>query len=104
MFGRAIVWVRSAPPKFAPPSSAQERSAQPTPRFLPEGRHFQSSKYWLMALDVLVILPGTLRNSSVFIITLLPISSSTFVSISCLQVSCRIRPKNRPLLHVKQLS
>jgi hypothetical protein len=35
----------------------------------------------LTALDMLSILPGTLRNRSIFIHTLLPISSSTFMQV-----------------------
>src|ERR1700722_1831574 len=45
------------------------------------------------ALDVLTILPGILRNWSLVIHTLLPICSSTFMSISCLKVSRRIQLK-----------
>jgi hypothetical protein len=41
----------------------------------------------LTALDMLSILPGTLRNRSIFIHTLLPISSSTFMQVSPLGLS-----------------
>jgi hypothetical protein len=41
----------------------------------------------LTALDMLTILPGTLRNWSIFIHILLPISSSTFMQVSPQEVS-----------------